>query len=245
MLKVTEMLGGGLVMAGLVLAAGCATDDGSSADEPIAQIALEGGGRVMFFEPSPGALEVAQIAPKSVAMRGELRAVDLYASLAPGRPVPDALLAAQRRFDASRAEHGETLVATPQLDVGPTTTSSWIDNKTIDDHWFHDHRCGYDELFFFDYPDVDHCKVNLDKDSPTSASSSNFNDTDHTVVTACADVGSVTLMTLAPVFHQWDLFEGDCVNYWWSSGWQNTTAASQVVNVNAANRYHYSARYWD
>src|SRR6185436_19283663 len=177
MSKVVERLSGTLMVAGLALS-GCAADAGNSADEPIAQVSLESGLAVSFYEPMPGAIEIAQIAPRGVKMvSADLRAVELYASLAPGRPVPPALAAAQVRLDVARAKRGETIAPSRQSNVGPIATSSFIDNKTVDDKWFVDTYCGSDGIYDYGFPDVQRCKYDL-----TDRYSSSFNDTDHELV---------------------------------------------------------------
>jgi len=221
----------GLLVAASLLAPACAVDaPTATGDAPIAELALAGGVTVSFYEPRPGALAVSETAPAGVQPPPHSRAVELYASLAPGRPVPDALLAAQARSDAARAERPR-----PLENVGAPTTLSltFIDNKTIDDRWFVDNHC--DGAF-----DKIQCRINN-----TDSTSSYEPDMDYVVYWTCVDVGKVTQRTRIDddPFHSWDLFEGDCHYYWYDSGTFNDAAYGDVVNVGGSDRYHFSARY--
>src|ERR1044071_9036919 len=78
----------GLLVAASLLAPACAVDaPTATGDAPIAELALAGGVPVSFYEPRPGALAVSETAPAGVQPPPHSRAVELYASLAPGRPV--------------------------------------------------------------------------------------------------------------------------------------------------------------
>jgi len=97
--------------ASFLAAAGCATDGGESPSDPsvaIATVALPSGDTVSFSEAAPGAIAVDQLVPDNVSSLevGGMTAVEFYQSIAPGRPVPAALLAAQRRVDAGRSARG-------------------------------------------------------------------------------------------------------------------------------------------
>jgi hypothetical protein len=100
--------------ASFLAAAGCATDGSQPSSDPtvaIARIALSSGNTVSFYEAAPGAIAVDQLVPDNVSSLevGGMTAVEFYRSIAPGQPVPAALLAAQQRANAGRSARGRSL----------------------------------------------------------------------------------------------------------------------------------------
>lgn len=87
----------------------CATE-GATTDEtamqPIAEVTLANGSVVSFYEPSPGAIAIGErtkidVAPLDTAGKS---AVEVYQSIAPNQPVPEALVAAQARSQEARRD---------------------------------------------------------------------------------------------------------------------------------------------
>lgn len=123
--------------ASFVAAAGCATDGGEPAADPsvaIATVALSSGNTVSFHEAASGAIAVDQFMPDNVSSLevGGMTAVEFYQSIAPGQPVPAALLAAQRRADAGRIARGRSLAMAgqaPGSHPNPQITSVDFESK--------------------------------------------------------------------------------------------------------------------
>jgi hypothetical protein len=238
MLKVVEFMNrhrasGGLMIAALLLAPACAAEQDTTpgADAPIAQVALDSGVTVSFYEPRPGTIAISGDAPAGMPelQRGRT-AVELYTSLAPGRAAPEALVAAQQRADAARAGRPHPA---PAANVGPVTTQSYIDNKTEDDEAFVNNHCG-------GAYDVIQCRINR-----TTGTSSQEDSIDYAIYWVCADVGNVTQRMLidGEPWHSADVLEGHCHWFSWDSGLFNDGAYGDVVNVSGSDRYHFSARY--
>src|SRR5204863_9365094 len=99
--------GRSVVVAGLMMATACAAQEpGDEAGrEPLAELALDDGSVVQFYETSPGAIVIVQEAPKGVAdvTSSGVSALALYQRLAPGDDVPVALVEAQARVELAHA----------------------------------------------------------------------------------------------------------------------------------------------
>jgi hypothetical protein len=224
------------LLLGLLLASACAVaDEHNFADDPIAEVALADGMTVSFYEPEPGALMISQAAPVGVHPlpdRG-LTAVELYASLAPGRPVPEALVAAQARSDAQAREAGDAPPARPSgtPSVAERTTSSFIDNEHCDDHWFNDNFCIN--------ADWDMCLLNHWNGAYATSSSVYFSQ-----YATCADIGNITLKVKIGDGSGgiWDVLEGHWRSYYWSNVWWNSSSRGDVLNA-SNNRFHYAVQY--
>ena len=228
-----------LVCVGFGLVPACAVDD-NVGPEPIAQVSLDNGLRVWFYESAPGSIGIAQLVPAGVAkLRDDQRAVEMYAALVPDHPAPPALVAAQARSDAARAARGPEQARTPPAAVGAPTAQSFvfIDNNKIDDRWFVDSQCGADPDD--GYPDALVCRPNL-----TTEIGSSWLDTDTVRYAVCADVGDISFRITSEIPHFWDIFEGHCL-FWIQGPGDNFVARARTENVGGSNRYHYSARYWD
>ena len=228
----------GLLIAALMLAPACAVDqDTTSTNAPIAQVALDSGLTVSFYEPLPGLIAISQDAPASVPLldNDDRTATEMYASLAPGRPVPEALVAAQQRADAALAGRPRPTVPAVTSNAGATTTQSFIDNKTIDDKWFVDNRC--DGAY-----DVIRCRINL-----TAPTSSDQPAVTRATYSACTDVGKITMhvYVLGVLQGSWDILEDHCHSYSWNLPPLVVSAFGEVFNVNpdGNDRFHFSARY--
>src|SRR6185503_11032902 len=92
---------------------------------PLAELALDDGSVVQFFEASPGAIVIVQEAPKGVpdVTSSGLSAMALYERLAPGERVPSALVDAQARVELAHASRPRrTLVRGPEASLTNNTT---------------------------------------------------------------------------------------------------------------------------
>jgi hypothetical protein len=226
-------------VAGLLLASACAGgDEGNVADEPIAKVDLDNGMTVSFFEPSPGAILVAQSAPVGVRPLADqgLTAVELYALIAPDQSVPDALAMAQARQDALLEERGVERASIPvaRSSVAGTSTASFIDNKSCDDEWFSNNFCSpYNG-------DWDMCLLNWWNGAYATSSS-----VDEARYAVCADIGNVTFKVQMGDGNGgiWSVLEGHYVAYHWLSGWLNESTRGDVLDA-TNDRFHYAAHYW-
>jgi len=123
-----------LLIAALIPA--CATEPTTTTAQPIAEVELASGAIVSFYETSPGAIAISEqyaIGEAPVPTIGR-SASEVYRSIAPGQPVPDLLLAAEKRAVEARASRPHAPLPPPR--------ASFIDNKTVDDKWFADTYCG-------------------------------------------------------------------------------------------------------
>jgi len=228
-----------LFTVGLLLASGCVNgDDGNLADEPIAQVALENGMTVSFYEPSPGAILVAQSAPVGVRPLADqgLTAIELYASIAPDQPVPDTLVTAQTRQDALLQERGveRTPMPASRSSVAETSTASFIANQSCDDQWFNNNFCSpYNG-------DWDTCLLNWWNGASTTSGS-----VDEVFYAVCADIGNVILSVQIGDGSGgiWTVLEGHYMAYHWTSGWSNESTGSYVADA-TDDRFHYAAHHW-
>jgi hypothetical protein len=135
-------VGASLLLAGLAMSA-CAADGGptdQAANEPIAEVDLANGSRVMFYEPVPGAVAIDQQYPIGVTPveTAGKSAVEVYRSIAPDRPVPEPLAEAQARADEARRDQpAREQPAKPASGVGPESiTVGGFKNRYCNDPSF-------------------------------------------------------------------------------------------------------------
>jgi hypothetical protein len=90
---------------------------------PITTISLENGNQVEFYEPSPGLLLVSELGNAGVSPGASSRStpVELYRELAPGQPVPAALVAAQARAQALPPSASPKVTAESQANAAAPT----------------------------------------------------------------------------------------------------------------------------
>jgi hypothetical protein len=187
---VIKCLGGGasLVMAGLAVSA-CATNGAptDAANDPIAEVDLANGSRVMFFEPVPGTLAIGQQTALGVAQveTAGKSAVEVYRSIAPGQPVPELLAQAQARSDEARRDRpARALPAKPASVAGPGPESFSAD-------WFADTYC-YNEPYAFI-----NCHLGVNDTGVKVDLAGTHTDVDEFRTTICVNSGKVTLRTWA------------------------------------------------
>lgn len=216
------MKGRSVLVAGLVLASAC----GVGSEEPsergaIAQVVLEDGGVVEFYEASPGALVIVQEAPTGAAdlTNTGLSAVRLYERLAPGERVPQALVEAQARADAARASRPRTSEPPVQQLANNTT----FENTYCSGSW-----------------DVIHCRV--DRNSGFWAQ---YNSTDAARCTVSSDVGTVTLRMLVEgdLEVSRDVLAGHTITAAYDSGVWNDQVRCEATNVGGSDRYDLGFRF--
>jgi hypothetical protein len=218
------MNGRNAMVVGLVLASACGVD--GSADQPapapIAQVALDNGGVVEFYEASPGALVIVQEAPRGAAdVTGTAAsAVALYEQLAPGEAVPPALVAAQARAVSAHASRPAraSKPAVQQLANNATFSSTYCSGS-----W-----------------DVIHCR--LDRNSGFWAQ---YNSTDAARCTVSSDVGTVTLRMLVDgdLEISRDVLAGHTITASYDSGLFNDQVRCEATNVNSTDRYDLGFRF--
>jgi hypothetical protein len=220
---------------------GCADVDDDQPMAPIAALDLATGNRLEFYEPSPGLLMVSETgaAGGSPTERAGRTPVELYRELASDRVVPPALVAAQRRAEAHRAD----AVSEPQPElqieqsvsesnIAPAGQLSFIDNQSCDDQWFNSAFCSGSY-------DWEMCLLNHWNGAFAQLSS-----VDYVKHAVCADIGAITLKVKMGdgAGGIWDVPEGS----WRSFAWQdncvfgcNTSTRGDVLNA-TNNRFHYA-----
>lgn len=226
MQKLGEWLNGrGVVVAGLVMATACAGQEPSdeAGREPLAELALDDGSMVQFFEASPGAIVIVQEAPKGVrdVTSSGLSAAALYARLAPGEGVPAALVEAQARVELAHASRPPRMTARgPEASLTNNTT---FENTYCSGSW-----------------DVIHCR--LDRNSGFWAQ---YNSTDAAACTVSTDVGTVTLRLLVEgdLEISRDVLAGHTITATYDSGLFNDQVRCEATNVGASDRYDLGFRF--
>jgi len=222
------VLGSSLLIASLAVSA-CTTDDLASDDDvtaedgSIARLSLDTGTTVSFFEESPGMITISENAPIGVPsiFRADVSPIDLYASLAPGKELPAALVSAQRRSDALNG-------------VAPTAASTdlGLGGIKITDQNFQNNYCSGTW-------DTKLCRLHKN---------ANYSDPVRTVrqyhMVTCSNTGTVTMeyhLGSNPT-HQHDLIGPSCLG--WFGGPYATPVQTHfaIVNVNTSDDYDYSVR---
>jgi hypothetical protein len=227
------------LIAGIAFAGACGTEtaagDEPIASEPIADVALANGSVVSFFEPSPGEIVVEQEGPLGLAPVGlsQHSAVDLYRSLAPGEVPPAALIAAQARQDAARAERGPARDAGGRAPIAGSAAAPGGPGPQLDNNLFVALYCGgsWDALW---------CRTDLHGGFFTT-----YTSVDEAYWTVCSDIGTVTLRIVVggSLLKDHDVLAGSCYFVHWTSGIFNSSASGQVYNVGGSDQYDHSARY--
>lgn len=227
----------------VALSAGClGGDDESDAaldpGAPIASVTLANGNTVEFYETSPGVVLVSEAGRVGVSPLpdNKVRPLDLFRALAPGQPVPEALVSAQ-----ARASERSTDPEPPAEELPPIQTSqvaggplAYIDNQSCDDNWFYNTYCpgSYDWKM---------CLLNHWNGAYAQLSS-----VDYVRHAVCADVGAVTLKVQMGdgAGGIWTVPEGSYRTFTWSDDCVfgcNTSTRGDVLNA-TDNRFHYSVR---
>jgi hypothetical protein len=221
----------------IALGAGClGGDDDLETSATIASVTLANGNTVDFYESSPGVLLVSETGTVGIAPipNTRMRPLDLYRSLAPDQPVPEALVAAQARADARNPEPepptDEPAARQPSPAAGIAV--GYIDNQSCDDHWF-------DNTFCIGSYDWKMCLLNHLNGAYAQSSS-----VDYVRHTVCSDIGAITLKVQMGdgrgVIK--DVPEGSWYSWWWVDDCTfgcNTSTRGDVVNA-TNNRFHYS-----
>jgi hypothetical protein len=235
MMKVSRMIncmgGASLLMAGLAMSA-CATGGGptdQAANEPIAEVDLANGSRVMFFEPVPGTLAIGQqtaIGVTQVETAGK-SAVEVYQSIAPGRPVPALLAQAQARADAARRDRpARALPAKPASVTGPGPES-------FNAGWFADNFC-YNEPYTFI-----NCHLGVNDSGVKGNLAGTHDDVDEFKTSICVNSGKVTLRTWVDgdphVGVQ--VTDGNCWGWHLWNGGDDTIAVTSTIDSASANYF--------
>ena len=222
-----------LVVAALVpaLVPSCADapPESSTPDDPIAEVTLESGAVVSFYETSPGSIGISEefsLGENPVPTIGR-SAVDVYRSIAGDRPVPEALVAAQARAVEARASRPH-----PPL---PPPRSNWIANTSIDDQWFANNFCvgSWDNIW---------CRVDQTVAIGNSTPMRD-DDTDEVYEEGCSDRGQEDMwLNVDDTVHWWTITQAHCRFYHWTSGWLNVFSAGGAENLMDNARYHISMR---
>lgn len=228
----------GLLAAGLAMSA-CATNgdepqSGASSD-PIAELTTANGTTVSFYEPTPGSIGVSQELPLGMAPlpTGGMSAVALYQSLAPGQPVPQALLGAQSRADQARSTR-----PAPQI-TAKAAPSDGDGTESFTSSWFENNHCYEDDGTFWHF-------INCHADPLlTTGIDGVHGDIDEFRVDACADTASITLR----IWIEGDqklgiqLKPGHCEWYHWTSGLSNADSFESSVTVTSAGDYGLAVKW--
>ncbi len=222
---------------------GCAGDEESAplppdSSAPIASVALDNGNQIEFYEPSPGVLLVSELGTAGVAplATSQRNPVELYRELAPGAPVPAALLAAQERSERLPPGAAPKLTAgaaEPSM-VAPPPAASFIDNLGCDDAWFNTNFCP-------NGTDWQLCLLNQWNGAYAYRSSVDW--VRHAV---CADVGDVTLRVAMGdgAGGSWSVPQGSYRTFTWRDTCVfgcNEYSRGEVLNA-SNDRFHYSMR---
>jgi hypothetical protein len=225
----------GLLAAGLAMSA-CATSgtgDEVQNGDPIAELTTGDGTTVSFYEPVPGSIGVSQQLPMGMAPLATAgkSAVALYQSLAPGQPVPQALLGAQARADQARSDRPASQVTAKAVPSGGT--------ESFTSDWFETNHCYENDGVFWHF-------INCHADPLATASLDGTHiDIDEFRVDACADTASITLR----VWIEGDqklgiqLKPGHCEWYHWVSGLSNADSFESSATVTSAGDYGLAVKW--
>lgn len=209
------------------LLAAC-TDQAAPTSNTVAEVRLENGNVVTFIDTGDGSFAIDQDYPINVqpVQIDNMTAVGVYRAIAPGKEIPAALNALQLASDEARASRPPATATKP---------IPWIDNTTIDDKWFVDTYCGGTGW------DANFCSYNR-----TTGYHAWYSDTDQFYAATCADRGDVRLHTAHDGSNfYYDVIQGHCHAYGWTSGWLNEYAHVYVENVAGSDRYHVTAKFKD
>lgn len=245
-MKVLRLSFASVLLALCALPTGCTTDTDTDTNDPmesIASLTLTNGNRLEFYEPSPGLVLVSEagIVGAVPTPHDGRTPVELYRDLAPDRPIPDALVAAQARSEALRPEAAPATAedrspAVTTASVAEPTTLGFIDNQSCDDHWFSDNFCNAS-------PDWQMCLLNHWNGAFAQLSSVDF--VQHAV---CADIGAVTLKVQmgdgTGIIR--DVLEGHWLSWSWADNCTfgcNTSTRGDILNA-SNNRFHYAVNAW-
>lgn len=208
MMRISEMWKASVLLVGIAASAcaveGAPSDEASSA--PIAEVELANGSRVMFFEPSPGALAVGEesamgVPPVDTSGKSPL---EIYRSIAPDRDVPDALVAAQKRADDARRDRPVREVPEqPATKSGPASITA----------------SGFDSTYCQDtnYFNIN-CHLGPNENGVTGELDGTHYDIDEFRVTMCVNSGKVELRIWVDDEKKLDIqkYSGCLTYHWWS-----------------------------
>jgi hypothetical protein len=227
------MSGYGAVVAGVAMMTACAgqSEPGAASRAPIAEVALDNGGNVQFFETKPGTIQIVQSAPIGApdVTNAGLSALALYQQLAPGRAAPAALVEAQQRVNLARASQpAHTAKPAAELDrpVANLANNTTFENTFCVGSW-----------------DVIHCVVDR-----TSGYFWEYSSTDAARCTVSVDTGVVTFHLLEDGDEIWtrDLFagsDGATTTVSFDSGTFNDDLRCEVRNVGSGDRFDAAFRF--
>jgi hypothetical protein len=207
-----------------MMATACAGQPGDEAGrEALAELALDDGSLVQFYETSPGAIVIVQEAPKGVAdvTSSSVSALALYQRLAPGEDVPVALVEAQARVELAHASRAPR-------DTKRGTEASLTNNTT------------FENSFCSGGWDVVHCRT--DRNSGFWAE---YSSTDAAACTVSSDVGTVTLRLLVEgdLEISRDVLAGHTITATYDSGLFNDDVRCEATNVGSSDRYDLGFRF--
>lgn len=225
-----------LLLAGLAMSA-CATEGGptnETANEPIAEVDLANGSRVMFYEPVAGVLAIGEstalgVAPIETAGRSP---VEVYRSIAPGRPVPELLAEAQARADEARRDQSVREVPEkPAKGSTESITANGFDNTFCQDSY---------------YSNI-HCHLGSQNGGVTTVLDGTHSDIDEFSTTLCVNSGKVEFRTWVEGDQRLDvqLFGGDCWTYHWWSGLFNADSMRVATTILSTSANYFLTVKWN
>lgn len=229
-------LSGILLVAGAMSSA-CTTDIASDGDgeapTSLASVTMANGNAVSFYEVAPAVIDIAQLAPREVAMveTAHRSAVEVFRQAAPGQPVPDSLLAAQARVDAAR-EGRPSRVALAPIASDPIVN--------ITDHDFAAKYCTTEGGLW----STVHCYT----DPPLEGDHSGCAyDIDTFKIAACVNSGNINLKVSTDgnrVLDQ-DILAHFCSVHVFDSGLINFFYVCDRITVTASNTVYDLSTRWD
>jgi len=219
---------GGMLAASVAMSA-CATDDApgaATASDPIAEVSLDNGTKVMFFETGPGSIGIDQEAPLGVApvSTAGLSAIEVFQTIAPGKPVPARLAEAQARVAAARSARPASKVAR-----AATKQAAGAGTESFTSNWFETNYCynqsGWSFINCYAGPLL------------TTDHSGGANDIDEFFVGVCVNSGKVTMRAYVEgtLMTAVQITDGFCHWYHWTSGLFNADNFQDTTTINSAS----------
>jgi hypothetical protein len=241
MMKIWDVLkrvgfGANALLVGVAMSA-CATD-GDVADEaavqPIAEVTLPNSSVVSFYEPSPGAISISErtkidVAP--IATQGK-SAVEIYRSIAPDQPVPEALVAAQVRSEEARRNQ-------PTRELPPPPAKGGIESFSAS--WFDATYCQVPGYF------NRHCHLGTDENGVTVELDGTHYDINEFYTAACVNSGKIQYRVWEDGDNHLDvqLYGGDCEWFHHTTGLFNDDSFRVRTDILSASANYFLSVLWN